>query len=236
MQLWRCQGGYTRGVYVSWHIPSHFQSARYKNYKTWAPILEALELKAQFGSMNYGNNLQLSMAQLTQNSSKSFTKAGDGCNAQVNMTCCEQLKEREEGWLIFGLRAVESGTEVMCPSIPLSVGTYWWDISLLFTVSLTRGPNPQAKSPLWPCPHLHLQVDGYLWNSLWQFKVLVQPEMKKICPYLHTRIWISFLQRILSKYCKSGPYNLCDLPLIKPYIDNRSFYYNIVTDCTQPQT
>lgn len=170
--------------------------------------------KAQFGSMNYGNNLQHSMAQrrqLTQNSSKSFTKAGDGCNAQVNMTCCEQLKEREEGWLIFGLRAVESGTEVMCPSIPLSVGTYWWDVSLLFTVSLTRGPNPQAESPLCPCPHFHSQVDGYLRNLLWQFKGLVQPEMKKSVIILHTcrPIWFFFLWRILSKHYKSGPNNLC---------------------------
>lgn len=51
-------------------------------------------------SMNYGNNHQHSMAQrgqLTQDSSKSFTKTGDGCNAKVNTTCCEQLKEREEG-------------------------------------------------------------------------------------------------------------------------------------------
>lgn len=59
--------------------------------------MEALVLKAQFGFINYGNNLQHSMAQrgqLTQNSSKTFTKAGDGCNAKVNMTCCEQLKER----------------------------------------------------------------------------------------------------------------------------------------------
>lgn len=63
-------------------------------------ILAVLVLRAQIGSMNYGNSLQHSIAQrgqLMQDSSKSFTKARDGCNAQVNMTCFEQLKEREEG-------------------------------------------------------------------------------------------------------------------------------------------
>lgn len=145
-----------------WHISSHFQSTGCEKYKKMSTdILAVLVLRAQFGSMNYGNNLQHSMAQrgqLTQDSSKSFTKAGDGCNAQVNMTCCEWLKEREKGWLIFRLRDVESGMMVMCPSKPLSVGTYWWDITLLFTVRLTRGPNPQAESPLCPCPRLHSQV------------------------------------------------------------------------------
>ncbi len=169
-------------------------------------------LRAQFGSMNYGNNLWHSMAQreqLTQDSSKSFTKAGDGCNAQVNMTCCEWLREREKGWLIFRLRDVESGTKVMCPSKPLSVGTYWWDITLLFTVRLTRGPNPQAESPLWTCPHLHSQVNGYLWNLLWQFKGLVQPEMKNLSSCSNP-----CMNLLPTKYHNIGQYNLAEYNVI----------------------